>query len=175
MAFKMSFDKTTLKRPEPVPNGIYELRLIGFEPVTASSGESTNLYPVFEFVAPGEKYDAKKLKYAFVGNSLVPQLLQDMTHALGELMEEDPDPNMPDSMPGIFDTDKLKFNPKDPSTWVYSGPLLNKTLKAELYMENCKGRDSNKVLRFFCAIPNCAERFPKIQHSENMNWSSKKA
>jgi hypothetical protein len=174
MGFKMKFDKSDLKRPEPVPAGIYDLRLISFEPVKSNNGESYNLYPVFEFVAPGEKYDGKKLKYSFVGNSKVPQLLQDMSHGLGELMEEDPDPEAPDSLPGIFDTDKLKFNKDDPTTWVYSGPLLNKTTKVELYIQEYNGKPSNKVLRFFCAIPDCAQRFPKIQHSDNLNWKPAK-
>lgn len=170
--FRMKFDKNDLKRPEPVPAGVYDLRLIGFEPKTAKSGESINLNPVFEFTTVNnQKGDPKKLKFAFVGNTSVPNLLQDMCHGFGELMEEDPnDPDAPAALPGIWDADKLKFKEDKPETWVYSGPLLNKVLKAELYVDNYNGRENNKVLRFYCMVPNCAERFPKIQHSDNMNW-----
>lgn len=164
MPFKMNFDKEQLKKPEPLPNDVYTLRLVGFKPKTAKSGESINLNPQFVVVAPGEKHDGRKMPYIFNGNSSIPSFLQDMCHATGELMEEGDTPEDL-SLPGTFDNDPIKFDPQKPETWVYQGPLLNKTLKAELTVDEY----GNKVSRFLCDIPNCAERFPKIQHSQNMN------
>lgn len=178
MSFKMKFGKTDLKKPEPEPNGIYTLRLVGFKPQLASSGESYNLNPVFEFPDKmTSKGTPKQLWYACSCNTSKEsaQIIQDFVHCGGEIMEEDPnDPNGEASMPGVFDTDKAKFDPTDPKTWLYSGPLLNKLYKVELYTDNWQGRLNNKILRFFCAVPNCAERFPQIQHSDNLNWGKKK-
>jgi hypothetical protein len=174
MAFKMKFDSEKLNRPEPVPQNIYKLRLTGFAPKFSKDKESVNFTPQFTFIAPGEKYDGKVLKYAFVANSKVPSLIQDMVHAVGEVMEADPDdPEAPSSMPGVWDGDLIKFKAEDPGTWVYQGPLMNKELQAELYIDTYQGQQNNKVLRFLCAIPDCATRFPKIQHSDNLNWGSK--
>jgi hypothetical protein len=174
MPFKMSFDTEKLNRPEPVPQNIYKLRLTGFAPKTSKDKESVNFNPQFTFIAPGEKYDGKVLKYAFNANTKTPSTIQDMVHAVGELMETDPDnPEAPASMPGIWDADLVKFKPDDPSTWVYQGPLMNKELQAELYISEYNGQKNNKVLRFLCAIPDCEIKFPKIEHSKNLNWGDK--
>lgn len=173
--FKFQMDPEKLNRPEPVPQNIYKLRLTGFKPKKSKDGESVNFNPEFTFIDPGQKWDGKVLKYAFVGSAKVPSLLQDMVHATGEVMEVDEnDPDAPASMPGIWDADQVKFKPDDPSTWVYQGPLLNKDLQAELYIDDYNGQKNNKILRFICAVPNCETRFPKIEHSKNMNWGGDK-
>lgn len=178
MGFQMKFDKTSFKGPEPEPAGIYRLRLIGFKPQLAKSGNSWNLNPFFEFSdITTHKGEPKKLYYAFYCNTSEESapLVQDFCHSFGEVMEDDPnDPEAPARLPGVFDADKLKFKEDDTKTWVYAGPLLNKTCKVELYTEEWNGQNRNRILRFFCAVPHCAERFPTIRHSENMNWGSKK-
>ncbi|HEY1644842.1 MAG TPA: hypothetical protein VGF75_00465 [Candidatus Saccharimonadales bacterium] len=174
MPFKYNMDAEKLRRPEPIPQNIYTLRLTGFKPKKSKDGESVNFNPQFTIIDPGQKWDGKVEKYLFVGSAKVPSLLQDMVHALGEIMEQDPnDPDSPASIPGIWDADQVKFQADDPSTWVYQGPLMNKECKAELYINSYQGQDNNRILRFLCAIPDCATKFPKIQHSTNMNWGDK--
>jgi hypothetical protein len=174
MGFKFGVDNEKMQRPEPVAQGIYTLRLTAFNPKHSKDHESVNFQPVFTLVAPGEKYNDRELKFAFIANSKVPSLIQDMVHATGELMEGDAnDKHAILQIPGIWDADPAKFDPKDASTWVYQGPLLNKELKAELYVDTYNNVPNNKILRFICAVPQCEQKFPKIMHSTNMNWGSK--
>jgi hypothetical protein len=179
MSFKFKVDNEKLQGIEPVPQGIYKLRLVGFNPKHAKPkqgsdiSESVNFNPEFEIVAPGTKYDGRSLKYAFSANTKIPNWIQDMVHGLGMEMEGY-DPNNPESeasIPGIWDADAAKFNRQDASTWTYQGPLLNKECNAELYITEYNGRKNNSILRFICAVPKCNERFPKIQHSDKMVFS----
>lgn len=174
MPFQFGINNEKLQAPEPVPQAIYTLRLIGFNPKHSKDKESINFQPEFVIVAPGQPYDQRKLKFGFIANSKVPSLIQDMVHGTGEVM--DGDANDKDAIlriPGFWNADLSKFNPNDASTWVYQGPLLNKELQAELYVDDYNGKKNNKILRFICKVPECAKRFPKIQHSDNMNWGTK--
>lgn len=174
MAFKFGVDNEKLTRPEAIPQGIYTLRLTGFNPKHSKDKESVNFSPSFDVVAPGEKYDGRTLKFAFIANSKVPSAIQDMVHATGEVMEGDANnPNAVLQIPGIWDADATKFDPQDASTWVYQGPLVGKTLQAELYVDDYNGQQNNKVLRFICAVPQCETKFPKIRHADNLNWGKK--
>ena len=171
MAFKFGIDNEKLQAPKPLPQAIYKLRLTGFNPRHSKDRESVNFSPTFVLVAPGEKYDGKELKFAFIANSKTPGLIQDMVHACGEIMEGDAnDKDAVLQIPGIWDADPAKFKADDASTWVYQGPLLNKELQAELYIDSYNGKENNKILRFICAVPQCETKFPKIKHSDNMNW-----
>lgn len=165
MAYQMDFEKKELKGFEPVPSGIYEVRLIGFEPKAAKNGASANLNPIFSIVNHPD-FEGRTLKYVFVGNSKIPAFLQDMCHCFGLEMEEY-DTDRP-KIPGIWDTDKQKFKPGQFETYVYSGPLLNKVGKVEVIESSYNGKPNNKIRKFFCNVTQCAERFPEISHSENV-------
>lgn len=162
---QMDFSTEQLEGIQPVPNGIYRLRLIGFEPKASKAGDSINLNPIFQFIDP-EYSERPSLRYSFTGNTKIPSFLQDLVHATGLEMEEDGDKSR---IPGFWDGDKQKYDAKDPSTYVYSGPLLNQELQAEVVQDEYQGRVNNKIRKFICAVPNCAERFPKIRHAEDMN------
>lgn len=165
MAFQMDFKKDALKGIEPIAAGIYDLRLIGFEPKASKNGDSANLNPIFG-VTNNPELDGKVLRYIFVGNTKIPSFLQDMVHCFGMEME-DYNTDRP-KIPGIWDTDKAKFDPAKFETYVYSGPLINKVGKVELIESSFNGKPNNKVRKFFCNVPNCAERFPEITHSDNV-------
>jgi hypothetical protein len=163
--FQMDFDKKALKGLEPVPAGIYDVRLVGFEPKPSKNGDSANLNPIFTIVNHPE-FEGRTLKYVFVGNSKIPSFLQDMVHCFGEEME-DYDSDRP-RIPGIWDADKAKFDQAKIETYVYSGPLLNKVGKVELIEGEYQGRKNNRIRKFFCNVPQCAERFPDVTHSDNV-------
>lgn len=165
MPYQMDFEKKALKGFEPVPAGIYEVRLVGFEPKVSSKGDSANLNPIFSIVNHPE-FEGRTLKFAFGGNTKIPAFLQDMCHCLGVEME-DYDSDRP-KIPGIWDTDKVKFKQDDFSTYIYSGPLLNKVGRVEVIESEYQGRKGNKIRKFFCQIPNCEQLFPDITHSENV-------
>lgn len=165
MAHQMDFGKEELKGLQPIPAGIYEVRLIGFEPKSSKAGDSVNLNPIFSVVNNLE-FEGRTLKYVFVGNSKIPSFLQDMCHCFGMEMEEY-DSDRP-RIPGIWDTDKNKFKVGAYGTYVYSGPLLNKVGKIELIESEFQGKKNNKIRKFFCNVPQCAERFPDITHSDNV-------
>lgn len=165
MPHQMDFGKEELKGLQPIPAGIYDVRLVGFEPKQAKNGDSVNLNPVFTVVNHPE-FEGRTLKYVFVGNSKIPAFLQDMVHCFG-LEMEDQTSDRP-KLPGIWDTDKAKFKADDFSTYVYSGPLINKVGKIELIESEYQGKKNNKVRKFFCQIPQCAERFPEVSHSDNV-------
>lgn len=169
MAFQMDFEKKALKGLEPVPAGIYEVRLIGFEPTISKKGDSANLNPIFSVVNHPE-FEGRTLKYVFVGNTKIPSFLQDMCHCFGLEMEEY-DSDRP-KIPGIWDTDKAKFKADDFKTYVYSGPLLNKVGKVEVIESSWQNKPNNKIRKFFCNVPQCAERFPDITHSDNVSGSN---
>lgn len=165
MPHQMDFEKKELKGIEPIPAGIYDVRLIGFEPKESKNGGSVNLNPIFSVVNNPE-FEGRVLKYVFVGNSKIPSFLQDMVHCFGMEMEEYTSDRP--KIPGIWDTDKAKFDVNKFETYVYSGPLLNKVGKIELIESEYQGKKNNKIRKFFCNVPQCAERFPDITHSDNV-------
>lgn len=166
MPHQMDFSKESLKGLTPIPAGIYDLRLIGFEVKTAKNGQSANLNPIFTVINHPDFPDGRTLKYAFGANTKIPAFIQDMVHGLGFEME-DYDTDNP-RIPGIWDTDKAKFKADDYNTYLYSGPLINQVCKAEVIESEYQGKKNNKIKKFFCAVPDCAQRFPYITHSDNL-------
>ena len=165
MPHQMDFGKEELKGLQPIAAGIYEVRFIGFEPKESKAGDSVNLNPIFTVVNHPE-LEGRTLKYVFVGNSKIPSFLQDMVHCFG-LEMEDYGTDRP-KLPGIWDTDKAKFVQGKYDTYVYSGPLINKVGRVELIESEYQGKKNNRIRKFFCQIPQCAERFPDITHSDNV-------
>lgn len=164
---QMDFDKKQLEGFQPVPAGIYELRLVGFEPKVSTKGDSVNLNPVFAITNNADpELNGQVKKFLFGANSKIPAFIQDMVHALGMEMEDYSSPKP--KIPGTWDGDKSKFKADDFSTYVYSGPLLNRVCKVELIEHDYQGKKSNKIRKFFCNVPQCAERFPEISHSDNV-------
>jgi len=144
MAFQMKVSNSKIEGQEVIPPQVYELKLVAFNPKQSKNGGSVNLNPILEVVSPVE--------YAFC-------------HAFGLPMETDGNDSW---LPGQWDGDPTKFKEDDASTWVYKGPLVGRTAKVEVAVDNYNGRDNNKVRRYFCAVPDCATKFPKIRHSEDL-------
>lgn len=165
-AFKMKVDANKLAGPEPAPPGIYEFRFITFRPKWSEKKDSYNLNPQFEIVDPREDIGGKM--FFWNANSKNPYWIQDMVHAMGQVMEIDE--NGEASIPGAFNGEPEIFNEEDMSTYRYVGPLTGKTGKVELTVEpGYQGKPpKNSPVQWFCRVDECAVKFPKIQHSTHI-------
>jgi hypothetical protein len=164
MPFKV--DTSKIEGQEVFPPGIYEFKLAGFKPSKAKTG-STNLNARFEMINHPEYAGRKVFDSLNEGGAF---LWPDFCHALGLPMETDGDSSW---LPGEWNGDPAKFKEDDPSTWVYKGPLVGRVAKLEIAVDNWQGRDNNKIKRYFCAIADCATKFPKIRHSDDLLKNSK--
>lgn len=161
MPFKV--DTSKVEGQELFPPGIYEIKLISFKPQKASKGTSTSLNALME-VTNHPDFSGRKLYDTL--NEGGAWLWPDFVHCFGLPMETDGESYW---IPGEWDGDKIKYKADDPSTWVYKGPLISRTGKAEIAVaDNTKGRDVNKIKRYFCAITDCATKFPKVRHQEDL-------
>lgn len=160
-----------------VDEGIWILELTGFAPKVSKNKDSLNYNPIFEIVSdaqgnPAPTQDdgkAIRLKYAFTGNSKIPNFLQDMCHCFGLPMEGD-DVNGY-GLPGIFDGsqhESADMATWHPEKWEYKGPLLRRKGQVYLVKSDYNGTTSNKIKYFVCAISDCTQRWPKIKHNTDM-------
>lgn len=159
MAFKV--DKSKVEGQEVFPPGIYEFKLAGFKPGKAKTG-SINLNARWELINHPE-YAGRKVFDSL--NEGAAFLWADFTHALGIPLETDGDSSW---LAGDWNGNPATFKEDDPATWVYKGPLVGRVGKLEIAVDNYNGRDNNKIKRYFCAIADCATKFPKIRHSEDL-------
>ena len=161
---KVTFSQEQLKPQEPLPIGIYEGRLDGFQPRKAKDkpgkDPSVNLRPVIKIINHPTMND----KQAYVnGNTKFTPELIDLAHACGVIFEgEDPnDDKFGDeaSFPGEFPGPE-----SDPTKWGYIGPLAGQVLKFEIAEKvDGNGKPQTGVKRFFCRVPGC-----KKQHRESL-------
>ncbi len=166
MAFKMGFSTEELKGPEPVAAGLYEVRFVGFKVALSKKGDSFNYNASVEIIDPPvEKYQSK----VYVNlNSQIPNWIQDFVHSFGLEMEFNPDTEKSD-IPGDWDGDSASFDPNKLETYKYEGPLTGKTAIWELVPDkDLNGKPRTSANRFICAVPNCAQKFPEIQHAMKM-------
>ena len=50
----------------------------------------------------------------------------------------------------------------------YQGPLIGRTLEAELAITTYNGNDRNEFRQVRCQIPDCAVKYPEVKHITNM-------
>lgn len=141
---KISFSKEDLSG-NVYPDGLYELRLEGFEPDFSKAKTSINLNPILKIV----NHPTLNGKRVFDNlNSGASWIIESFCHAFG--LPLTPNPNGGGDMPGDF------VGPDDdPSKWQYSGPLTGTVGKALLKTTSYNGKDSSKVDQWFCAVQNC--------------------
>jgi hypothetical protein len=152
MAFKMKVTNDKLEGMDVFPAGQYDVKLISFKPSKASTG-SINLNAMFEVVNHPE-YSGRRLYDSLNEGFNVSR--QDLAHCLGFPMETDGKESW---LPGEWSGEE-----NDPKTWKYTGPLLGQTGKVEVGIKTYNGKESNGIRRYFCAVPDCATKFPKIRH-----------
>ncbi len=161
MAFQMRVAKDVIEGKDVVPPGIYEVKLVGFNPKVSKSGTSVNLNAIMQITNHAEFGD-RKIYDTMNSNGYT---YADFSHCFGLPMETD---GTEFWLPGTWDKDKAKYNADDPATWIYNGPLVGRTGKVEIAVDNYNGKDNNKVKRYFCAIADCEKKFPGVSHREDL-------
>lgn len=164
--FSMKVSNEKLEGQDVFPAGQYDIKLIKFKPSKAKTG-SINLNAMMEVenhpdFAGRKLYDPLNEGGAFTW--------PDFCHAFGLPMETD---GATSWLPGEWNGNPASFKEDDPTTWVYKGPLLGRKAKVEVAVDNYNGRDNNKIRRYFCAVADCATKFPKIKHIQDLLKNSK--
>ena len=171
MAFQVGAFKSQLTGPPPVPTNIYTLQLVGFRPKVAAKGDSLNYNAEFKILDDPQYNDSKVF---FSLNTKFFVATRDWVHATGNECEIsqmlNPETGVVEdfeTMPGFFE-DADKF-PEDPTKWgAYRGPLTNATFKAEVILTSYQGKPKNEIRQFFCAVPDCATKYPDMKHLTNL-------
>jgi hypothetical protein len=167
MAFKLTQSKEQIEGKEVAPEGIYTLKLVGFKPKFSKPN------PQFPDKAPSLNLNAKmeiidnpeqEGKFVYEVLNMNSFMFPDFCHAFGLPMETDGESYW---LPGTWDS-ASDFDPANADTYKYDGPLVGRTAQAEVAVDSYNGRQNNKVRRYFCAVDDCANKFPEIRHSENL-------
>lgn len=161
MPFQMKFKSDDLKGVEPVPAGIYRVRFLEFKPKKSKAGTSVNLNAWVVIIDHPEWEKERKIVANLNTTPSISTFIQDFVHSFGLEMTDQlgSDPGIP----GVFDGP----DQNDPETWKYVGPLVNRTAEWELGAP-AEGQRFNTIRKFICAVPQCASKFPNIQHSNDM-------
>ena len=147
---KMTFSKELLEQKPPLTDGLYEIRLEGFEPKKAKSGTSTNLNPIIKIINHPTETGRKVFDNL---NSSAPWIIEAFCHSFG--LELVPDGNGGFNIPGDFN------GPEDnPKEWSYSGPLTGAVCKAFLKQTTYNNKVNAKVDQWMCAVPGCQKKHP---------------
>jgi hypothetical protein len=141
---KISYSKEDLAGNN-YPEGLYEVRLDGFEPQFSKKKDSINLNPVLKIV----NHPTLNGKRVFDNlNSTASWIVESFSHAFGQPLT--PNPSGGGDMPGDF------IGPDDdPEKWQYQGPLSGAVAKVFLKTTSYNGKESSKVNQWFCAVQGC--------------------
>lgn len=164
MAFSMKVSNDAIEGFDVIPSGHYEVKLVGFAPKTSKKGDSFNLNPTMVIVNHTEFAGRKVFDSLNIGGAF---MWVDFCHCFGLPMETDGKESW---LPGKF-YDGLVAPP--PEEWKYVGPLVGRIGKIILAVDNYNGKDNNKIERYFCAVADCATKFPKIKHQVDLLKRSK--
>jgi hypothetical protein len=147
---KVSMSKESLEQKPALPDGLYEIRLEGFEPKKSKSGTSTNLNPIIKVINHPTETGRKVFDNL---NSGAAWIIEAFCHSFG--LELVPDGNGGFNMPGDFNGPE-----DDPSKWSYTGPLTGCVSKAFLKQTVYNNQTNTKVDQWVCSVPNCAKKHP---------------
>lgn len=152
---KMGVDPEKIKAPKPVPgNQWYKLKFKGFRPKLSKDKQSMNFNAELEVVEHTVETNGSKVYMGL--NTKFARAFVDFSHGLGFPLNAD----------GTF-AGNWEFDPKDPENIEkaqYKGPLLGRTMKAELVVTSYQGNERNEIKQITCAIDGCATKFPEIKH-----------
>lgn len=139
---KITFSKESLAGVPPVPDGVYDLRLEGFEPSLSKSKDSVNLNPILTVV----NHPTENGKRVFINlNTKAGWIIESFCHCFGLPLVDDGSGNM--TIPGDF-----QGPDDDPEKWQYVGPLTGLVGKAFVKATTFNGKTNNKVDQFMCAL-----------------------
>ena len=148
---RISFSKESLESKPAAEDGLYEIRLEGFEPKFSKDKNSVNLNPVMK-VVNHQKENGRRIYDNL--NTGAPWIIKAFTHAFGLDLVTDGAGGM--TLPGDFNGPE-----NDPSKWQYSGPLTGCVAKVMLKQTVYNGRTNSKVDQWMCQAPACSEKHPQ--------------
>jgi hypothetical protein len=154
---KMGVNPEQTKEQKPIPAGWYELKIKAGVCKMSKSKKGYNYEFITEVVNNQAEFNGTTV-WARINNGFTQaKVANDFVHAAGFELEPD------GSFPGDW---KLKDPAKtdDFDGAQYSGPLLGKTVRAELAIDSYEGTDRNVVKQFQCKVAECPTKFPDIRH-----------
>jgi hypothetical protein len=147
---KITMSKESLEGPPAVPDGLYELRLEGFEPKYSKDKNSVNLRPIIKIVNHPQHAGRQIFDNLNTGAAWI---LEAFTHSFGLPLV--PDGNGGSSLAGEF------LGPDDdPTKWNYVGPLSGSVGKMFLKQTEYNGKTNSKVDMYICSVPGCTQKHP---------------
>lgn len=147
---KVTFSKESLEQKPPLPDGLYEVRLEGFEPKYSKDKGSVNLSPTIKVINHPTLTGSKVFDNLNTGASWI---IEAFCHAFGQ--ELVPDGNGGFNLPGDFN------GPEDnPEQWSYAGPLTGCVGKAFLKQTTYNNKVNSKVDQWMCSVPGCQKKHP---------------
>jgi hypothetical protein len=164
MGFKMGVSKDKLEGYKPIPAGVYDFTIAGFEPKMSKDKQSINLNPVLKVVNHPE-YNGQRVFWNC--NTKAAFLWNDFCHAFGLTpVEIDGEAYLPGGeeawVPDQEDPDNIEKA-------TYTGPMLNQIGKIEVVETRNPGqRAKNDIKQFICGIDGCSTLFPDIAHNSNL-------
>lgn len=142
--------------------GTFTVAFQGFKPKAAKPpSQSVNLNAEVVIIGDPEQ-NGKKSTYSLNFQASTWFMVKSFIHSFG--LEVDKDAQGNESIPGDFAGPN--YNPNDPSTWQYSGPLQGRTASWEFAEVEYQGKKNIKPKQFLCSLPGCTEK-----HPDNLNKS----
>lgn len=140
---KIGFSKEELSG-NVIPEGLYELRLEGFEQALSKKGDSVNLNPILKVV----NHQTLNGKRVFDNlNSGASWIIEAFCHAMGHPLV--PNGSGGGDIPGEWPDN----GQSDPEKWPpYVGPLQGMVGKALVKTTTYNGKESTKVDQWICAL-----------------------
>lgn len=156
---RMSANKEDLTGGPPLPEGMYDVILKGFNPMKSKKGDSVNLNPDIRVINHAQFNDRK----VFVSmNTNAAFMWAEICHAFGcPLVENGESVDIPGDFAGSEDISNIP--PKGKIPWTYNGPLLNQQGKLILVQVVRDGKTQNDVKQYVCRVAGCGEK-----HSDNL-------
>lgn len=164
MAFQMGVSKEKLEGYKPLPAGVYDVTIVGFEPKLAKNKDSINFNPIIKVINHPEHNGARIF---FNCNTKAAFLWNDFCHCFGLTpVEENNEAYLPGGesawVPNSEDPDNIEKA-------TYTGPLLNTVGKLEVVeVHNPGQKPKNEIKQFICGISGCATLHPDVVHSSNL-------
>jgi hypothetical protein len=151
---KLTASKEEVKGLPVLTEGMYTVRLDGFEPKLDSKKTGVNLNPLMKVINHPEFNDRRVFENLSTKGKWV---WPDFCHAFGVAMPEAPGGEL--EFPGDWD------GPQDePDKWQYRGPLLGQ--QAQIYViqtDDTKGGVRNAIKYYVCKLAGCSSK-----HSSNL-------
>jgi hypothetical protein len=147
---KVSFSKESLEGKPPVDNGLYELRLDGFEPKFSKDRQSVNLNPIL-VVVNNAKFNGSRVFDNL--NTRAGWIISAFAHAFGQPLQQNASGGF--DLPGDFNGPD-----DDPEKWQYVGPLSGMVGKAFVKQTTYQNKTNSKIDQWMCAVSGCQEKHP---------------